>query len=63
MKEKAVKDNSLYKAEMKELERIIEHKNKLEKFMTTKCTERSWQNDEIAPRQCKTAKIVPLTLQ
>uniref|UniRef100_A0A3B4WS16 Outer dynein arm docking complex subunit 1 n=1 Tax=Seriola lalandi dorsalis TaxID=1841481 RepID=A0A3B4WS16_SERLL len=45
MREKAVKDLSQYNAEMKELERVIAHEYSLKEFMTTKCSERSGQDD------------------
>ncbi|KAG7280536.1 hypothetical protein CRUP_022066 [Coryphaenoides rupestris] len=41
MKEKAVKDLAQYNAEMKELERVIAHEQRLKDFMTVKCSERS----------------------
>ena len=44
MKEKAVKDLAQYSAEMKELERVIAHERRLKQFMTTKCSERSGQD-------------------
>uniref|UniRef100_A0A8C7CH05 Outer dynein arm docking complex subunit 1 n=1 Tax=Oncorhynchus kisutch TaxID=8019 RepID=A0A8C7CH05_ONCKI len=45
MREKAVKDLSQYSAEMKELERVIAHERRLKEFMTTKCSERSGQDE------------------
>ncbi len=56
MREKAVKDLAQYNAEMKELERVIAHECSLKEFMTTKCSERSGQDDghEMGHRQCKT---------
>ncbi|XP_041639528.1 coiled-coil domain-containing protein 114 [Cheilinus undulatus] len=45
MKEKAEKDLALYNAEMKELERVISHECSLKEFMTTKCSEKSGQDD------------------
>ena len=45
MKEKAVKDLAQYSAEMKELERVIAHERRLKQFMTTKCSERSVQDE------------------
>ncbi|KAM6980090.1 coiled-coil domain-containing protein 114 [Aplochiton taeniatus] len=45
MKEKAVKDLAQYSAEMKELERLIAHERRLKEFMTTKCSERSGQDE------------------
>ncbi|GAA6231983.1 coiled-coil domain-containing protein 114-like isoform X1 [Lates japonicus] len=45
MREKAVKDLAQYHAEMKELERVIAHECCLKEFMTTKCSERSGQDD------------------
>uniref|UniRef100_A0A665UNL4 Coiled-coil domain containing 114 n=1 Tax=Echeneis naucrates TaxID=173247 RepID=A0A665UNL4_ECHNA len=55
MREKAVKDLTQYNAEMKELERVIAHEYILKEFMTTKCSERSGQDDghETGQRQCK----------
>ncbi|XP_067443059.1 coiled-coil domain-containing protein 114 isoform X1 [Thunnus thynnus] len=53
MREKAVKDLAQYNAEMKELERVIAHECSLKDFMTTKCSERSSQDDgqEMGHRQ------------
>uniref|UniRef100_A0A8C9XZ71 Outer dynein arm docking complex subunit 1 n=1 Tax=Sander lucioperca TaxID=283035 RepID=A0A8C9XZ71_SANLU len=45
MREKAVKDLAQYNTEMKELERVIAHECNLKEFMTTKCRERSGQDD------------------
>nr|XP_046239303.1 coiled-coil domain-containing protein 114 isoform X2 [Scatophagus argus] len=45
MREKAEKDLDQYNTEMKELERIIAHECSLKDFMTTKCSERSRQDD------------------
>ncbi|XP_026202812.1 coiled-coil domain-containing protein 114 isoform X1 [Anabas testudineus] len=45
MREKAVKDLAQYNVEMKELERVIAHECNLKDFMTTKCSERSGQDD------------------
>ncbi|KAG7493384.1 hypothetical protein JOB18_007570 [Solea senegalensis] len=45
MREKAVKDLAQYNAEMKELERVIAHENCLKEFMSTKCSERSGQDN------------------
>ncbi|XP_076603959.1 coiled-coil domain-containing protein 114 [Chaetodon auriga] len=45
MREKAVKDLAQYNTEMKELERLIAHECSLKEFMTTKCSERSGQQD------------------
>lgn len=55
MREKAVKDLAQYNGEMKELERVITHECTLKEFMTTKCSERSGQDDghEMGHRQCK----------
>lgn len=55
IKERADKDLSQYNAEMKELERIIAHECRLKEYMTTKCNERSGQDDahEMGPTQCK----------
>ncbi|XP_068172351.1 coiled-coil domain-containing protein 114 [Antennarius striatus] len=53
MREKAVKDLAQYNAEMKELDRVIAHEFNLKEFMTTKCHERSGQDDshEMGPKQ------------
>ncbi|XP_070815307.1 coiled-coil domain-containing protein 114 [Chaetodon trifascialis] len=58
MREKAVKDLAQYNAEMKELERLIAHECSLKEFMTTKCSERSGQEDghEIGHRQLSELK-------
>ncbi|KAL7408573.1 hypothetical protein ABVT39_025779 [Epinephelus coioides] len=58
MKEKAVKDLAQYNAEMKELERVIAHECSLKEFMTTKCSERSGQDDghEMGHRQLSALK-------
>ncbi|XP_045931640.1 coiled-coil domain-containing protein 114 isoform X2 [Micropterus dolomieu] len=58
MREKAVKDLAQYNAEMKELERIIAHECVLKEFMTTKCSERSGQDDglEMGNRQSSELK-------
>lgn len=48
LKEKARKDLTQYKAEIKDLERLIAHECNLKEFMTTKCNERSVQD------QCET---------
>ncbi|XP_056292678.1 coiled-coil domain-containing protein 114 [Pseudoliparis swirei] len=45
IREKAVKDLAQYSIEMKELERVIAHEFSLKEFMTTKCSERSGQDD------------------
>ncbi|XP_026161676.1 coiled-coil domain-containing protein 114 isoform X1 [Mastacembelus armatus] len=45
MREKAVKDLAQYNIEMKELERVIAHECILKDFMTTKCSERTGQDD------------------
>ena len=45
LKEKAVKDLVQYSAEMKELERVIAHERRLKEFMSTKCNERSTQDE------------------
>ncbi|KAF4093779.1 hypothetical protein AMELA_G00006080 [Ameiurus melas] len=50
MKEKAVKDLAQYNAEMKELERLIAHEQRLKDFMTTKCKERTGLDDTISHR-------------
>lgn len=59
MREKAVKDLAQYNAEMKELERVIAHECSLKEFMTTKCSERSGQDDghDMGHRQCKTQPL------
>lgn len=41
LKEKAQKDLTQHKAEIKDLERLIAHECNLKEFMTTKCNERS----------------------
>ncbi|XP_039971974.1 coiled-coil domain-containing protein 114 [Xiphias gladius] len=58
MREKAVKDLAQYNAEMKELERVIAHECSLKDFMTTKCSERSGQDDghEMGHRQLSELK-------
>ncbi|XP_029358762.1 coiled-coil domain-containing protein 114 [Echeneis naucrates] len=58
MREKAVKDLTQYNAEMKELERVIAHEYILKEFMTTKCSERSGQDDghETGQRQFSEVK-------
>ncbi|XP_029288040.1 coiled-coil domain-containing protein 114 [Cottoperca gobio] len=58
MREKAVKDLAQYNAEMKELERVIAHECSLKEFMTTKCSERSGQEDshEMGHRQLSKLK-------
>ncbi|XP_031708682.1 coiled-coil domain-containing protein 114 isoform X1 [Anarrhichthys ocellatus] len=45
MREKAVKDLAQYNTEMKELERVIAQEFSLKEFMTTKCSERSGQDE------------------
>lgn len=59
MREKAVKDLAQYNVEMKELERVIAHECNLKDFMTTKCSERSGQDDshEMGHRRCKTQPL------
>lgn len=59
MREKAVKDLAQYSAEMKDLERVIAHESFLKEFMSTKCSERSSQDDDhdMGPRQCKTQSL------
>ncbi|KAL4622543.1 coiled-coil domain-containing protein 114-like isoform X1 [Arapaima gigas] len=49
LKEKAVKDLAQYGAEMKELERIIAHEQRLKDFMSTKGSERSRHEDNLDP--------------
>ncbi|XP_037620878.1 coiled-coil domain-containing protein 114 isoform X3 [Sebastes umbrosus] len=58
MREKAVKDLAQYNAEMKELERVIAHEFSLKEFMTTKCSERSGQDEghEMGHRQLSELK-------
>ncbi|KAG7244746.1 hypothetical protein INR49_029765, partial [Caranx melampygus] len=58
MREKAVKDLAQYNAEMKELERVIAHECSLKEFMSTKCSERSGQDDgpETGHRQLSEVK-------
>ncbi|XP_072239223.1 coiled-coil domain-containing protein 114 isoform X2 [Leuresthes tenuis] len=58
MREKAVKDLAQYNAEMKELERVIAHEFSLKEFMSTKCSERSGQDNEheMGPRQLSELK-------
>ncbi|XP_062401052.1 coiled-coil domain-containing protein 114 [Sardina pilchardus] len=53
LREKAVKDLAQYSAEMKELERVIAHERRLKEFMSTKCNERSTQDEgqDIASKQ------------
>ncbi|KAJ3602910.1 hypothetical protein NHX12_030655 [Muraenolepis orangiensis] len=53
IKEKAVKDLAQYNAEMKELERVIAHEQRLKDFMTVKCSERSGEDEghEMGRRQ------------
>lgn len=60
MKEKAVKDLAQHNAEMKELERVIAHEYNLKDFMTTKCSERSGQDDshEMGHRRRKSQPCV-----
>jgi len=60
MREKAVKDLAQYNAEMKELERVIAHEFSLKEFMSTKCSERSGQDNEheMGPRQCKNSLFI-----
>lgn len=60
MREKAVKDLAQHNAEMKELERLIAHECSLEEFMTTKCNERSENDDghEMAHGQCKAGAVL-----
>lgn len=60
MREKAVKDLAQYNVEMKELERVIAHECNLKDFMTTKCSERSGQDDshEMGHRRSKTQPAV-----
>ncbi|XP_058229921.1 coiled-coil domain-containing protein 114 isoform X1 [Hemibagrus wyckioides] len=50
MKEKAVKDLAQYNAEMKELERLIAHEQRLKDFMATKCNERTGLDDALSHR-------------
>uniref|UniRef100_A0A667XNU9 Outer dynein arm docking complex subunit 1 n=1 Tax=Myripristis murdjan TaxID=586833 RepID=A0A667XNU9_9TELE len=46
MKEKAVKDLGQHNAEMKEAEKVIAHERLLKEFMTTKCSERTGQDED-----------------
>lgn len=59
MRDKAVKDLAQYNAEMKELERVIAHESCLKEFMTTKCSERSGQDDgpELGHRRSETQPL------
>jgi len=59
IREKAVKDLAQYSIEMKELERVIAHEFSLKEFMTTKCSERSGQDDghEMGHKLCKTQPL------
>ncbi|KAM9443738.1 coiled-coil domain-containing protein 114 isoform 2-T3 [Clarias gariepinus] len=50
MKEKAAKDLAQYNAEMKELERLIAHEQRLKDFMATKCNERAGLDDVLSHR-------------
>ncbi|XP_071751403.2 coiled-coil domain-containing protein 114 [Centroberyx gerrardi] len=58
MREKAVKDLAQYNTEMKELERVIAHERRLKEFMTTKCSERTGQDEgqEMGRRQLSELK-------
>ncbi|XP_060897841.1 coiled-coil domain-containing protein 114 [Labrus mixtus] len=58
MKEKAEKELTQYNAEMKELERVIAHECSLKEFMSTKCSEKSGQDDghEMGHRQVSELK-------
>ncbi|XP_071382482.1 coiled-coil domain-containing protein 114 [Centroberyx affinis] len=58
MREKAVKDLAQYNTEMKELERVIAHERCLKEFMTTKCSERTGQDEgqEMGRRQLSELK-------
>lgn len=53
MKEKAAKDLAQYNAEMKELERLIAHEQRLKDFMATKCNERAGLDDVLSHRHGK----------
>ncbi|XP_029950711.1 coiled-coil domain-containing protein 114 [Salarias fasciatus] len=46
MREKAAKELAQYNAEMKELERVLVHEYNLKEFMTTKCSERSGNDND-----------------
>ncbi|KAM4613743.1 coiled-coil domain-containing protein 114 [Polymixia lowei] len=58
MKEKAVKELAQYNAEMKELEWVLAHERVLKEFMTTKCSERTGQDEgqEMGRRQLSELK-------
>lgn len=58
MKEKAVKDLAQYTAEMKELERLIAHEQRLKDFMTTKCKERTGLDDALSHRHGESSRNV-----
>uniref|UniRef100_A0A672FMQ7 Coiled-coil domain containing 114 n=1 Tax=Salarias fasciatus TaxID=181472 RepID=A0A672FMQ7_SALFA len=47
MREKAAKELAQYNAEMKELERVLVHEYNLKEFMTTKCSERKYVNNQL----------------
>ncbi|XP_029920368.1 coiled-coil domain-containing protein 114 isoform X1 [Myripristis murdjan] len=63
MKEKAVKDLGQHNAEMKEAEKVIAHERLLKEFMTTKCSERTGQDEdqEMGRRQLSGLKEHKLT--
>lgn len=62
IKERADKDIFMYNIEIKELERIIAHESRLKEYMTTKCNERSGQDDtqDTGPSQCKNTTVCSL---
>lgn len=47
LKEKAEKDLALHAAEMKELQRVIDHDKKLKEFMAIKAQERSGEDEAL----------------
>lgn len=61
MKEKAVKDLVQYSAEMKELERLIAHEQRLKDFMTTKCNERTGPDDSHSHRHGQSFRNIGTT--
>lgn len=60
IKERADKDIFMYNIEIKELERIIAHECRLKEYMSTKCYERSGQDDtqDTGPSQCKCSSFL-----
>ncbi|XP_027024734.2 coiled-coil domain-containing protein 114 isoform X1 [Tachysurus fulvidraco] len=69
MKEKAVKDLAQYNAEIKELERLIAHEQRLKDFMTTKCNESTGLDNvlshkhEIKEQQRNDSEVAAETLE